>query len=197
MATKDKSKGRRYTASERARTLQIYREYGPTIAAQRMGIPYETVRRWAKNSGETPPTTMAQVATAHAAAAVRTAGKWADVRESEADSAGDAARIARERILDLVITDDHQMLRAAVNAYEVLINKAEMMSGQATERIAIWAEQDIDRELRELVHSIEAEKRQLPPPQDESEVIIDVVADDDGGYDPDDPQVFEGSPDEP
>jgi transposase-like protein len=170
MAIKDKSKGRRYTASERTRTLQIYREYGPTIAAQRMGIPYETVRRWAKNAGETPPTTLAHVATAHAAAAVRTAGKWADVRESEADSAGNAARIARERILDLVITDDHQMLRAAVNAYEVLINKAEMLSGQATERIAIWAEQDIDRELRELVHNLEAEKRQLPPPLEKTEI---------------------------
>lgn len=174
MATKDKSKGRRYTASERARALQIYREYGPTIAAQRMAIPYETIRRWAKGAGETRPTTLAHVATAHAAAAVRTAGKWADVRESEADSAGEAARIARERILDLVITDDHQMLRAAVNAYEVLINKAEMMSGQATERIAIWAEQDIDRELRELVKSIEDEKRQLPPPVDENEVVITV-----------------------
>jgi transposase-like protein len=197
MAMKDKSKGRRYTKSEQARALQIYREYGPTIAAQRMGIPYETVRRWAKVAGENPPTTLAHVANAHAAAAVRTAGKWADVRESEADSAGQAARIARERILDLVITDDHQMLRAAVNAYEVLINKAEMLSGQATERIAIWAEQDIDRELRDLVKTLEAEKRQLPPPVDENEVIIEVVAVDDGGYDPDDPQVFEGSPDEP
>jgi shikimate 5-dehydrogenase len=80
--------------------------------------------------------------------------------------------------LDLVITDDHQMLRAAVNAYEVLINKAEMLSGQATERIAIWAEQDIDRELRELVHSIEADKRQLPPPLEDEAVIDAEIVDD-------------------
>lgn len=181
MATKDKSKGRRYTASERARTLQIYREYGPTIAARRMGIPYETVRRWAKDAGEVPPESPnTQIARHHAMAAARTTTKWADVREKEADEAGEAARIARERVLDVLVTDDHQMLRAAVNAYETLINKAEMLSGQATERIAIWAEQDIDRELRELVKSIEAEKRQLPPPlTDESEVVIEVVAVDD------------------
>ena len=180
MATRDKSKGRRYTASERARTLQIYREYGPTIAGRRMGIPYETVRRWAKDAGEVPPETPnAQIARHHAMAAARTTTKWADVREKEADEAGEAARIARERLLDVLVTDDHQMLRAAVNAYEVLINKAEMLSGQATERIAIWAEQDIDRELRELVHSIEDEKRQLPPAQDETEVVIDVVVIDD------------------
>lgn len=181
MSTKDKSRGRRYTASERARAMQIYREYGPTIASRRMGVPYETIRRWAKDAGETPPsmTPAEQSARSHAMATQRVSGKWAEVREAEADAAGDAARIARERLLDVLVTDDHQMLRAATDAYKTLIDKAEMLSGQATERIAIWAEGDLDRELRELVHSLEEQKRQqLPAPIIEAgitELTVEVV----------------------
>jgi hypothetical protein len=66
------------------------------------------------------------------------------------------------------------MLRAVVNAYEILINKAEMLSGQATERIAIWAEQDLDRELRELVKEIEASKRALPTPRIGEDEVVEV-----------------------
>jgi transposase-like protein len=165
MATKDKTKGRRYTASERARAMQIYREHGPSQASRRLGIPYETVRRWARDSGEVKPaqTPHEQTARSHAMATTRVAAKWADTRLTEADNAGHAAQLARERILDVLMTDDHQMLRAAVNAYEILINKAEMMSGQATERIAVWAEQDLDRELKELVKTLEDSKRKELP----------------------------------
>lgn len=165
MATKNKSKGRRYTSSERARAMQIYRDHGPAEAARRLAIPYETVRRWAKDAGEIKPsqTPHEQTARAHSVAAQRVAAKWAEARVEEADKAGDAARLARERILDVLVTDDHQMLRATVNAYEILINKAEMLSGQATERIAVWAEQDLDRELKELIKSLEDQKREQLP----------------------------------
>lgn len=182
MATKDKTKGRRYTSSERARAMQIYREHGPTEAARRLGIPYETVRRWARDGGEVKPsmTPREQTARSHAMAATRVATKWAEVRVTEADKAGDAAQLARERILDILITDDHQMLRAAVNAYEILINKAEMLSGQASERIAVWAETDLDRELKDLVKTLEdAKRKELPATQkmiqESQEAYVEVV----------------------
>lgn len=185
MTTKDKTKGRRYTASERARAMQLYREHGPAQAARRLGIPYETIRRWARDSGEIKPsqTPHEQTARAHAMATTRVSSKWADVRTTEADEAGAAARMARERILDVLYSDDHQMLRAAVNAYEILINKAEMLSGQATERIAVWAEQDLDRELKELVKTLEdqkrgelpASKRMLEGPDGQVTEVIDVT----------------------
>lgn len=168
MATKDKTKGRRYTSSERSRAMEIYREHGPAQAARRLGIPYETIRRWARDAGEVKPsqTPHEQTAQAHAMATTRVAAKWADMRVEEADNAGDAARLARERILDVLVTDDHQMLRAVVNAYEILINKAEMLSGQASERIAIWAESDLDRELKGLVKTLEdAKRKELPATQ--------------------------------
>lgn len=181
MATKNKTKGRRYTSSERARAMEIYREHGPAQAARRLGIPYETIRRWARDGGEIKPalTPHEQSARAHAMATTRVSAKWAEARVEEADKAGAAAQQARERLLDVLMSDDHQMLRAAVNAYEVLINKAEMLSGQASERIAIWAETDLDRELKSLVKTLEDAKRQeLPATQkmlQQSEEIIEVV----------------------
>lgn len=186
MARKNKSKGKRYTASEKARAMQLYKEHGPSVTSRRLGIPYETIRRWANDAGvirdEVSPKD--QTAKAHAVAAQRASQKWADIREREADAAGDAAQQARERILDVLVTDDAQMLRAAVNAYETLINKAEQLSGQATERIAIWAEQDIDRELKALIVELEDQKREelpaskrLPPGEEVIEVteVLEVV----------------------
>lgn len=165
MSKKSKGRGRRYTASEKARAMQLYEVHGPSVTARRLGIPYETIRRWARDAGVTKhnsdPT--AATAQAHAVAAQRASRKWAEFREAEADAAGEAAVQTRERLLDVLLTDDHQMIRAVTSAYDSLITNAEKLSNQASQRIAVWAEQDIDAALRQVIKEAEDAKRdQLP-----------------------------------
>ena len=180
-----KSHGRRYSPKERAQALTLYRDIGPSAASRKLGIPYQTLKRWAQEANivdQVAPsmTPAAQTARAHAMVATRTAGTWADFREEEALAAGAAAELVRDRLLDLLPGEDSQMLRAVTDAYDKLIANAERLSGQATERIQLWAQTDLDRELRTLVSELEDRVREQPPsqltitvepPPDQAEII--------------------------
>ena len=179
LASRKKSHGNRYSASEKARALQMYREIGPSATARKTGIPYQTLKRWAQEAKVVPDnvTPQEQAARSHAMAAQRASGKWADFREEEAAAAGAAAQIVRDRLLELIPGDDPQMIRAVIEAYDKLISNAERLSGQATERIQVWAGTDLDKELRQLVGQLEDRIRESPapalPPPDS---IVDVDA---------------------
>jgi hypothetical protein len=173
-----KTHGKRYSAQEKNKVLALYQEHGPTVASRKSGIPYQTITRWARDSGVVRDeiTPQAQVARSHAMASSRTAGAWADFREEEALAAGAAAELVRFRLLELLPSDDSQMLRAVTDAYDKLIANAERLSGQATERIQLWAQTDLDRELRGLVSQFEDWKRdapvlEMPEPEDAAEII--------------------------
>lgn len=162
----DKARGHRYSASEKAKALKLYQEIGGSATSRRLSIPSRTLKRWADQAGVSTNTVVPpkdQIIHAHAATAQRVADKWGDLREAEADEAGRAAQEVRVRLLELLVGDDAQMLRAVTDAYRALIDKAEALSGQASERIAIWAEQDIDRELKELMKEMEADRRRELP----------------------------------
>ncbi len=193
MSKSKKSHGRRYSASEKAKAIQLYQDIGVGATSRRLGIPSRTLNRWAedagvRHTGQADPKD--QILHAHAATAKRVTDKWGDLREDEADEAGRAAQEVRVRLLELLVGDDAQMLRAVTDAYRALIDKAEALSGQASERIAIWAEQDIDRELKQLMKDMEDDRRrELPASQkalltenkmeDEPVAVIEVDAPDD------------------
>lgn len=169
-----KSHGKRYSPKEKANALAIYRDHGPSVAARKTGIPYHTVKRWAQDAGVVRDdiTPHEQTARAHAVATTRTAGAWADFREEEALAAGAAAEAVRLRLLELIPGDDSQMLRAVTDAYDKLISNAERLSGQATERIQLWAQTDLDRELRDLIDQLEENVRNKPPASQETIAAI-------------------------
>lgn len=177
---KSKSHGNRYSPKERANAIATYKEIGPSAASRKLGIPYQTLKRWVQEAGVVPDevSPQEQAARSHAMAAARTSGKWADFREQEAAAAGAAAEIVRDRLIDLIPGDDAQMLRAVTDAYDKLITNAERLSGQATERIQVWAQTDLDKELRGLVSELEDRVRNQPPPSIEDLTALAAQADD-------------------
>lgn len=61
--------------------------------------------------------------------------KWSNRRSAEADAAGITAARARRAIVDAIEVTDDKMTRAAAIAYGVLIDKAQLLSGDATARV--------------------------------------------------------------
>jgi hypothetical protein len=61
----------------------------------------------------------------------------------------------------LVASDEknYLLLRARAIAYGIFIDKAEILSNQATARIEVWAESEVDVELRRLIAEMEERTR--------------------------------------
>jgi hypothetical protein len=103
-------------------------------------VSHETVRVKANKEGWTRDgkTRIAEAAARQqrtAAARQELNRRWATRRAAEADAAGIVATAARQRVLELLRGTDEKMLRAAVQAYGVLVQSAQLLSGGATARI--------------------------------------------------------------
>lgn len=164
--------GTTYTDEDQARALTAYTEHGPAKAEEMTGISRRTISRWATDAGLVPTSQRVKTTEARAANATRVANAWGDFREQEAMAAGAAAVAARNRLRDLIagkvrvknpeadeptviLELDAPVIRAVSVAYGILIDKAEQLSGQATERIELWSESQVDAELREAMSLME------------------------------------------
>lgn len=143
----------RYTDEQRQQAVDLYTEHGTAEASRRTGIPRRTIRRWANQAGAVAAANTKETEAATRAARIQAA--WGDYREQEALQAGGTAARARRRVAEALDAGDHQVIRAAAIAYGILIDKAELLSGRATERIESWSESELDRELRDLVRRLE------------------------------------------
>jgi hypothetical protein len=144
-----------YTTEQKTEAVQLADEVGPAEASRRLNIPKRTISSWR------PPAHANQekTAAARATAAERVTLHWADYREQEATAAGSAATRLRRQVIEASDAGNANLLRARTIAYGVLIDKAELLSGQATERIEVWAESEVDRELRQAITELEARVR--------------------------------------
>lgn len=164
--------GTTYSDQDQARALTAYTEHGPAKAEELTGISRRTISRWATLAGLVPTSQRVKTTEARATNATRVANAWGDFREQEALAAGSAAVAARGRLRDLlagrvrvknpeadeptvILELDAAVIRAVSVAYGILIDKAELLSGQATERIELWSETEIDAELREAMTMME------------------------------------------
>lgn len=98
-----------------------------------VGVSREKVRRTAIAEGwvrHEEPAGMARTE----AARQRALSKWAERREAEADAAGITAAIARQRLVQALQGGDDKMTRASAVAYGILIDKAQLLAGDATVR---------------------------------------------------------------
>jgi len=134
-----------YTTEQRSEAVALAEEHGPAEASRRTGIPRRTITSWREPAQ----------ADAKKTEAARIANTWTDFRAQEALAAGSAANRMRRETLDASTEGNHQLLRARVIAYGIFIDKAEALSGAASERIAVWAESEIDRDLREALDQLE------------------------------------------
>lgn len=148
-----------YTAEKRAETLRLYQEHGTSQTVKLTGVPARTLLTWAKTAGVTAQAGAEKTRAAQAVAAERTATVWADFRQQEALHAGAAANQMRRATLQASEDGDAGLLRARVIAYGIFVDKAELLSGQATERIEVWAQSELDRDLHSLIDEMEGRIR--------------------------------------
>jgi transposase-like protein len=146
---------RTYTDEERATAVDSYLTHGATRASELLGIPRRTILDWVQDAGVTAQANTEKTAAARQVAAERVANAWGDFRESEALAAGAAANRMRREALEASEQQDAHLLRARVIAYGIFIDKAELLSGKATSRIEVWAETELDAEIRSLVAQME------------------------------------------
>lgn len=178
-----------YTAEQKRRVVELWPKYGTAETARRTGVETRTVLRTVKAAGLTSQDNSEKTAPARAALAEKVEKAWSDFRAQEALDAGAAASRMRKEVLDAsaaanaaveeledlttdapglklrldripaVITANANLLRARVIAYGIFIDKAELLSGQATQRIALWAESEVDRDLKAAIEAMEEKIR--------------------------------------
>jgi hypothetical protein len=107
--------------------------------ADLIGVSYEAVRLHAVREGwvrqgQDAQASLEQRRAQTANAVEQSRLKWANRRSDEADAAGVTASIARQKIVEALKLNDHHMVRAAVGAYMVLVDRAQLLSGAATDR---------------------------------------------------------------
>ncbi len=141
-----------YTDKQRAAAVALYDEHGTAETAKRTGINPRTIRRWAKDAGHVSEDNAEKTTKARAAGAQQVAEAWGDFRAAEATGAGTTATQVRDAILAAVVHGGRsRQARDLAVTYGILVDKAELLSGNATERVAVWAETEVDVELRAMV----------------------------------------------
>jgi hypothetical protein len=150
-----------YTDTQKAEAIDLYEEIGMAETSRRLGIPKRTIGNWVRAADRVVRANPEKIAEMKAQNAQRVQQTWADFREAEALSSGALASRMRTRIRDSVEAGEAgREIQALVTAYAILIDKAEMLSGQATQRIEVWAESELDRELKGLIVDMEAVVRE-------------------------------------
>ena len=144
----------RYTADQKAEAIALSQDVGVTEASRQLDIHETTIYRWRTEAG-VPPSDPQKTADAIAANAQRVQRTWGDFREQEALGAGASALKIRNLISTTIDERAGRGLKDLCIAYGIMIDKAEMLSGQATQRIEVWAQSELDRELRSLVTQME------------------------------------------
>jgi hypothetical protein len=143
-----------YTEEQKAEVLELWPQVGTTETERRTGVGHRTIIRWANEAGLMSRDNAQKVQEATEAGS-RVSNAWADFRSQEALAAGAAANRMRREALEASTERNASLLRARVVAYGIFIDKAELLSGQATQRIQVWAESEIDRDLREAMAELE------------------------------------------
>lgn len=144
-----------YTDEQKAEAVKLYQEQGAAEASRQIGASTRSVLYWAEQAGVISQANQEKTSEARAALAERVTNNWADFRAQEALAAGAAANRMRREALEASTERNASLLRARVVAYGIFIDKAELLSGQATQRIQVWAESEIDKDLREAMSELE------------------------------------------
>jgi hypothetical protein len=160
----------RYTEEQRQQVLTMWPEMGTAETERLTGVEARTILRYVNEAGLMTHDKQEKTTAARAAAAERVTNAWADFRSAEALAAGAAANRMRREALEAsaaatnpdgtwphpqIVTAQAGLLRARVVAYGIFIDKAELLSGQATQRIQVWSESEVDRDLKAAMAEME------------------------------------------
>lgn len=118
----------KWTPEQRAEALELYVELGPSAASERTGIPKGTIGWWASEAG-----IRTDGAERTAAATEAAALRWAERRANLADRIGAVAELALVQT-EAALEDDDRKAKDFALTMAVLIDKAQLLSGDATVR---------------------------------------------------------------
>lgn len=119
---------KRYTPEQREEALRLYVEVGAGEAARRTGIPRGTISVWATRDGRKQPREQRMRAAWQARDMA-----FADRRSRLADEAGAAA----EEVLARLRREDQSLhVERLAKAWSLLVEKGQLLSGGATQRVA-------------------------------------------------------------
>lgn len=121
---------KRYTDAEKAEALELLAAVGQAEAAARTGIPVGTIKSWGARERVQAPGTEE---TCNAVAAKL--ATWADQRAVLGNRAGEIALLALEQIPDRIENRDELAAQRLASTMSALVDKAQLLTGEATERI--------------------------------------------------------------
>lgn len=150
-----------YTPEQRQQAVALYQQVGTAETSRQTGIPTRTILTWASEAGAVAHAGREKTAEARAASAERVVADWADYRSREAAAAGATAnRLRRELVERMEAGAAGRDVQAMAIAYGIMVDKAELLSGNATSRIETWATSELDRDLRSLIAEMEDQIRE-------------------------------------
>lgn len=129
-----------YTDQTRQHAIALAVEHGPAeaarqLAAQGIHVKATTLRSWCSRAG------IATVATERTAAAVAAnKARWDERRSSMVDEIGEVAQMALDHTRQALTAGDGRTAKDAATTMAILVDKAQLLSGGVTGRVATNAE---------------------------------------------------------
>ncbi|MBO0863468.1 MAG: hypothetical protein J2P16_00140 [Mycobacterium sp.] len=156
------------TPEEWERARRIYGQGGSlNEIADELGVTRQAVAKQANRNGwERDDGSITKRDRRHEEALRETAQAnrqaWAERRLEEANAAGLTAAWARSQIVQYAKAGDAPMTRACTIAYGVLIDKAQLLTGAATDRTDIHVREGLDAELERLASELTGDNDKAP-----------------------------------
>lgn len=141
-----------YTDEQRAEAVALYAEVGPSEVERRLGIPKGTVTKWAQADGA--ETSFLQNAS-NASKALHL--KWAEYRGVMVDDIAGAALKALARVEAHIEADNDGKAKNYATTMAILVDKAQLLSGGATNRTETVSA--IDHEIESLLSQMDERER--------------------------------------
>jgi transposase-like protein len=142
---------RSYSADQKAEALRLYRKVGAAEAARRLGgIPPGVVRQWAHRAGLARERVV-QGRTHAEALRLSWAQRRADLRDQAGEVAAEALQAVRTE-------PDPQAKKALTVTFAILVDKALLISGEATSRTETLSPEQARAEVRQLRDDLAARR---------------------------------------
>jgi hypothetical protein len=121
----------------RDRGIRLGLAHGSSEAARRLGVPVQTVSDWLRRYRADEYRARAALGEQDPQNAPNEVGppvKWPQRMQAEADEAGRDAQLVRDLAVQAMVNGEARLVGAGARLYDVLITKAQLLSGGATGR---------------------------------------------------------------
>lgn len=134
-----------YSDQQKTEAVELYVSVGPSEAERICGVPKNTICAWARKAGA--KTTISKTAAGRAAQRV----KWEDRRDGMAHDLGRVAAKALAMAEAAIDAEDGKLTQTAITSAAIAIDKAQLLTGGATNRVEHAGYEEREKEIRALV----------------------------------------------